>query len=140
MCSVYGDTQPRVFDGAVPLRLVLLRHACGNESMRNKPRFIRLQRVHTSPDEYPESLLRELSGSRPLRRVVEVVDIVSKPRIWSRRAKAISLENWPTLEVMESGRTAILLLQPYYTLAFTSTRDCPVPLVYARWKSSEIEE
>ena len=65
-------------------------------------------------------LIRELSGPRPLRRVV---DIVSKPRIWSRSAKAISLENWPTLEAMVSGRTAILLLQPYYMLAFTSTRD-----------------
>ena len=37
-----------------------------------------------------KSLLRELSGPRPLRRAV---DIVSKPRIWSHGAKTILLDN-----------------------------------------------
>ena len=69
-----------------------------------------------------------------------VVDIVSKPRIWSRGAKAILFDNRPALQVTGSGRTVIALLQPYCTLAFTSTYDCPVPLVYMRWKFSEIEE
>ena len=84
-----------------------------------------------------ESLLRELSGPRPLHRVV---DIVSKPRIWSRGAEAISFENWPTLQVKGLGRTVIILLQPYCTLAFTSTHDYSVTSVYVRWKFSEIEE
>ena len=78
-----------------------------------------------------ESLLRELSGPRPLRRVV---DIVSKPRIWSRGAKAILLDNRPALQVTGLGRTVIILLQTYCTLAFTSTHDCPAPLVCTRWK------
>ena len=80
--------------------------------------------------------IRELSGPRPLRRVV---DIVSRLRIWSRGAKAILLDNRPALQVTGSGRTVLVLLQPYCTLAFTSTHDCPVPLVCARWKFSEIE-
>ena len=52
-----------------------------------------------------ESLLRELSEPCPL---CQVVDIVSKPRIWSCGAKAIPLENQPTLQVTGSGRTVIL--------------------------------
>ena len=67
-----------------------------------------------------ESLFRELSGPRPLRRIV---DIVSKPRIQGRGAKAILLDNQPALQVTGSGRTVIVLLQPYCTLAFTSTHD-----------------
>ena len=55
--------------------------------------------------------------------------IVSKPRIWSRDATFIWLENQPTLRVTGSGRTMILLLQPYYTLTFTPTHDCPVSRV-----------
>ena len=51
-----------------------------------------------------ESLLGEASGPRPLRRVM---DTISKPRIRSRGANAISLENRPTLQVTGSGRTAI---------------------------------
>ena len=47
----------------------------------------------------------ELSGPRPFRRVTE---IVSKSRIWSRGAKAISLENRPTLQVTGPGRTVVL--------------------------------
>ena len=69
-----------------------------------------------------------------------VVDIVSKPRIWSRGAKAMLPDYWPALQVTGSGRTVIILLQPYDTLAFTSTHDCPVPLVCTRWKFPEIEE
>ena len=60
--------------------------------------------VYTRIQTNTHSLLRELSGLRPFRRVV---DIVSKPRIWSCGAKAISLENRPTLQVTGSGRTAI---------------------------------
>ena len=63
------------------------------------------------------NLLRELSGPRPLRRVA---DIVSKPRIWSRGAKAILLDNRPVLQVTGSGRAVIVLLQPYCTLEFSS--------------------
>ena len=60
--------------------------------------------VYTRIQTNTHSLLRELSGPRPFRRVV---DIVSKPRIWSRGAKAISLENRPTLQVTGSGRIGI---------------------------------
>ena len=84
-----------------------------------------------------ESILRELSGPHPLCRVV---DIVSKLYIWSRGAKAILLDNQPALQVTGSRRTVIVLLQPYCTLAFTSTHNCPVPLVCTRWKFSENEE
>ena len=59
--------------------------------------------VYTWIQTNTHSLLRELSGPRPFR---QVVDIVSKPRIWSRDAKAILLENGPTLQVTGSGRTA----------------------------------
>ena len=60
--------------------------------------------VYTRIQTNTHSLLRELSGPRPFRRVV---DIVSKRRIWSCGAKAISLENRPTLQVTGSGRTGI---------------------------------
>ena len=85
--------------------------------------------MHTRVQTNIESLLREPSGPRPLRRVVDIV--ISKPRIWSRGAKAISLENRPALQVTGSGRTAIVPLQPYCMLAFTSTHDC-----LRRWNPS----
>ena len=42
------------------------------------------------------SLIRELSGPRPLCRVT---DIGSKPRIWNRKVGAISSETRPTSEL-----------------------------------------
>ena len=93
--------------------------------------------VYTRVQTNIDSLLRELSGPRPLRRVV---DIVSKPRIWSRGTKTISLESRPTLQVTGMGRTVISSTSAILTLAYTSTHDCSVTPVYARWKFSETEE
>ena len=50
----------------------------------------------TSSDEY-QTHIRELSGPRPLGRVV---DFVSKPRIWSCGAKAILLKSGSTFRIM----------------------------------------
>ena len=58
----------------------------------------------------------ELSGPRPLRRIV---DTVSKPHIWSRGATAILLENRPTLQVTGSEG-----LQSFY---FNRTVLCRSP-------------
>ena len=38
------------------------------------------------------------------------------------------------------GKAVIILIQPYCTLAFTWTHDCPIPLVYTGRKLLEIEE
>jgi len=48
-----------------------------------------------------QSLLRELSGPRPLRRDV---DIASKPRIWDHGASAVSLETRPTSQILGCGK------------------------------------
>ena len=69
---------------------------------KGKQRFGALSSVERSIE--LTTSVRELSGPRPFRRVV---DIVFKPRIWNCGAKAISLENRPTLQVTGSGRTAI---------------------------------
>ena len=47
------------------------------------------------------SLLRELSGPRPLCRGV---DIVSKPRIWGDGASAVSFETQPTFQTAGCGK------------------------------------
>ena len=46
-------------------------------------------------------LIWELSGPRPLRRVP---DIYSKPRIWNRKARAISFETRTTDRIMGSRK------------------------------------
>ena len=58
--------------------------------------------VYTRVQTNIESLLRELSGPCPLR---QVVDIDSKPRIWSHGTKAVSFENWSALQATGPGRT-----------------------------------
>lgn len=60
--------------------------------------------VHASLDGYPEPSM-ELSGPRPLHRVV---NIVSKPRIRSRNAPAVSLENQPNSQVREGVQSNLL--------------------------------
>jgi hypothetical protein len=48
-----------------------------------------------------KTLIRELSGPRPLR---WVMDIVPKPHIWNRGAKAVSLETQSTIQIMGAGK------------------------------------
>ena len=48
-----------------------------------------------------DGLIRELSGPRLLRRAI---DIVPKPRTWSRGARAISLENQTTVQTAGAGK------------------------------------
>ena len=82
-------------------------HCCTTAAEIHPGKWVTIHKaatVYTRIQANTHRLLRELSGPRPFRRVV---DIVSKPRIWSRGAKAISLENRPTLQVTGSGRTAI---------------------------------
>ena len=64
--------------------------------MDSRPLSIRLHRVHPRLDDI-NSLLRELSGPRPLCRGV---DIVSKSRIWGDGASAISFETQPTFQTL----------------------------------------
>jgi len=48
------------------------------------------------------ALIRELSGPRPLRRVP---DICRKPRIWNRKARAVSFETPQRMGLLGLGRT-----------------------------------
>ena len=64
---------------------------------------IRLQRIHASLDECREPF----KGTVRTPSMRRAVDIVSKPRIWSHGANAISLGNRPTFHVAGSGRTVI---------------------------------
>jgi hypothetical protein len=83
------------------------------------------------------SLLRELSGPRPLCRDP---DIVSKPRIWKHSASAVSLESQSTLRDMRAGRMATppTSIAPHTDLALML--DSPDLLVYAMWKFSNIKQ
>jgi hypothetical protein len=48
-----------------------------------------------------KTLIRELSGPRPLR---WVMDIISKSPIWNCGAQAVSLETQPTVQIMGAGK------------------------------------
>ena len=60
--------------------------------------------VYTRVQTNTQCLLRELSGPRPLCRAM---DIVSKPRFWNHKTKAVSFESWPPLRICGSGRAVI---------------------------------
>ena len=78
-------------------------------------------------------LIRELSGPRPLRRVL---DIVFKPRIYSATGRRFA----PNLRNYGPGRATISSTSPPPHAAVTLMLDCSVSLVYATRKFLDIVE
>jgi hypothetical protein len=88
--------------------------------------------VYTWIQTNPHSLLRQLSGPRPLCRDV---DMVPKPHICDRGALAVSFNTQPG-----TGRVAIPPASnlPRAGATSTSMLNAPVSLIYVKWKSLHI--
>jgi hypothetical protein len=84
-----------------------------------------------------KTLLRELSGPRPLR---WAVGIASKPRICNPGAKSVSLEAHPTYQVTGSGRTPNLPKSRPLDTGVAPVLECSIPPTYATQKTWDIEE
>ena len=83
------------------------------------------------------TLLRELSGPRPLR---WAVDIVSKPRFWNHGAKAVSLEAQPAFRVTGSGRAPTLPTSSLPSSGVVPVSNVPISLTYATWGAWDIDD
>ena len=92
---------------------------------------VRVHCAHTSI----QSIFNELSGPRPLHRVV---DIVSKPRTWNRNATAVSFENQPTPQITGDGKDFDSTCFNPTECWPASTPDASVSSVYAMRKASDI--